>query len=419
MLASLARISAAPLALTAGQSIIEIDAIRKRKGDPAPADDGLIRDSKGVVIPDQVGRPGWNAGWVDEFLTRWKAEEADEGFEFAELLAGALHKRTIDDITDNDAMVQRQLAIKEIEDARKAELEQLRKSVDERIKDLRGAQAYVEELQAARVAEQSGVAGPAQRWLTEGGLGSLLRLTGPDSLLFPFYMRWQYEFFQQRIGGVAPPRVDPITAEDIKRIRFILATDARILLHVPLANDLRNRIDKDLLTINLIAGAPELRNNVRIYVVYRDISWLRDGNAFHSDLARTIVMPDLIATELATSLQRGYSHLPGVTPYAASLSNLREEHGLVVSPTIAANSLTFNWHDTHAPVFFSPYHWPTGAPGQTLPTYGLVVESPADRLAQVFGYPRNTNWPRRHYYGCGGHSPPGPERHENCATRRR
>jgi hypothetical protein len=388
LLSALDRVSGIPLGLHRGDPVIHIPGIEGRRNQPVPQDDGLLRDAKTSVVTQGDDETAFNPAWRADWFSRMRALFDAEDYEFLQLLAGAL-KKTPEQLLEIDTLLLQQRTSQELAEARKVELEQLKRGVNERIDDLRKAQAQLDELRATRVAEQTGLVEPAQRLLQQDGLGALLRMDR-GGLLYPYYMRWQYEFIADHIGST-PARAGserpPLTRDQLSRIAFITATDASLGLSpsgdvAEMMHEMREGPDGTY-TVRLTDEI--LRSAFRTYVMKRDFHRVLRGQAkFHGGLP--LVLCELLDDVLRHALRLGYGHLPGLSPLAPSLSSLRDDPRGVARPS---GLLEFPWFFENAPAFSTPYYWrlvlpvpPTNPPtpptpadapvARTLPGYPLV-----------------------------------------------
>lgn len=371
LLSALDRISSIPLALHRDQAVVHVDDIRNLRG-PEPQSDGLLRDPKtGKPVNEDVAfNPDWRKAWLE----RERSMLDNEDYQFLELLAGALHTR-IDALLDLDTMLLERRSAAELEAARRVELQELRKSVDDRIKDLRNAQAYLEDLRAVRVVEQAGIADISRRWLRDGNLASLLRISN-GGLLFPFYMLWQYKFIDERIGSGNPPGDDRglLTDADIEKLAFIVNTD----LTLGLVDD--DDVDAILLALGKREEPrktdAEIRAETIDYVVTRDVARVNTMDVrMHNE--PELVMPDALNDRVVRALRLGYSNLPGISPLAPVLVDLDVSRGEATIP-LKEPRLRFPWFTKHGGIFSTPFAW-AGGDRPLVPALPLTEKEDAAR----------------------------------------
>jgi len=377
LLSALDRVSGIPLALQRGDPVIHIPGIERRRNDPVPQDDGLLRDPRTGVVTQDDDEIAFDPKWRDDWFARFKDMISAEDYEFLALLAGAL-KKTPEQLLDLDTLLLQQRTSQDLADARKVELEQLKRGVNERIEDLRKAQVFLDELRATRVAEQTRLVEPAQRLLQQDGLAALLRIHR-GGLLYPYYLRWQYDFIARRIGDAGPSTpavVDALSHSDISRIVFILDTDASLGITREAARALVTAefvVDKDL--YRPARGNQPLRDAFKIYVVARDFTRMLDGQTSIHNGPR-LVLFEYLDDIVRQATRLGYGHLPGLSPLAPSLSDLGAEESGVSIPRapVGGGSLRFPWFFGHAPAFSTPYYWRLARIHDKAPAYVRLPE---------------------------------------------
>lgn len=365
LLSALDRVSGIPLELNRGDPIIHIPGVEARRGQPVPQDDGLLRDARTGKVTQGDDEIGYNPTWSADWFARIKDMMDAEDFEFLQLLAGAL-KKTPEQLLDLDTLLLQQRTSRDLADARKVELEQLKRGVNERIDDLRKAQAFLDELRATRVSEETGLVQPAQRLLQQDGLGALLRIDR-GGLLYPYYLRWQYEFIAKRIGDAGPstpPVVDALSHDDISRMVFIADTDFALGLMPAGAHNLITAevVIADDGFYKTLHGSEALRDQFRQYVTTRDFNRILNGGAtIHG--GPPLVLFEYLDDIVRQATRLGYGHLPGLSPLALSLSGLNAEAESGVSipqddvQSPIQENLRFPWFFAHAPAFSTPFYW--------------------------------------------------------------
>jgi len=182
----LERIASIPLELREGEQEFVLPPIPQPKAplppgrDPKvpvePGSDGYIRRQDNLeIVPDQTTKAPWNKDARDLFIEADRAMRADRNYRLAELVAGELNK-PVTILLDVDQS--RQEIRIEAEAKQRAELEkqEARKTFGEGQQQLKLAREDLDRLRERRSLQQSLIAEPARKWLTEDRLGALLEL---------------------------------------------------------------------------------------------------------------------------------------------------------------------------------------------------------------------------------------------------
>lgn len=194
-----------------------------------------------------------------------------------------------------------------------------------------------------------------RRWLTRDGLARLLDLNPLEGLLFPYYMKWQYEFLRDRIALRVAGTT--LTTEDVLKIAFILATDARLLILNPPAADVVVTITRALAdgVRRDLAWSDDMRDMLRNYITLRDFVGAINGRFL--TFVRTSGPPDnvrympyILTRALFGACEMGYTNLPGETPDSALRLALDRAEDLwsallCTIDTTNPGKLSFDWFD--------------------------------------------------------------------------